>query len=219
MNTLRRLPIAIMLILSIVSFAHAEPLYSEKTADKASVLGFGLDLSTSFTLSINGRIENKFNDSYKADSKVADDHRLDLSSFAAMIDWHPGSSGFRLSAGLLYNGSETSLTDLPSNAGYLVGNPGYMAYEIDSLTDRVNTDSASPYLGIGWRNKIDKRGGFSFSAEAGILFQGNLNSRLMPTDGLAAKPDLYQEEENILDSVAGKNEIYPVLNLGISYTY
>ena len=108
---------------------------------------------------------------------------------------------------------------MPSNAGYLVGNPGYTAYEIDSLTDRINTDSTSPYLGIGWRNKIDKKGGLSFSAEAGVLFQDSSGSRLIPTDGLAAKPDLYQEEENILDSVAGKNEIYPVLNLGISYTY
>ena len=218
MITLRDLSIAIMLTLSMVSFSHAESLYSESTVDKTGALGIGLDLSTSFTLSINGRIGSKLNDPYKADYKVVDDHRLDLSSFAAMVDWHPGSSGFRLSAGLLYNGSEASLTNLPSNAGYLVGNPGYTANEIDSLTDRVNTDSTSPYLGIGWRNKVDEKGGLSFSAEAGVLFQDTQGSRLIPTDGLAAKPDLYQEE-TILDNASDKNEIYPVLNLGISYTY
>lgn len=219
MITLRGSSIASMLIFSMASFSHAGSLYAEKAVDKVSALGIGLDLSTSFTLSLNGRIGNKLNNPYNADSKVADDHRLDLSSFAAMVDWHPGSSGFRVSAGLLYNGSETSLTNSPTDTGYLVGNPGYTAYEIDGLTDRVNADSTSPYLGIGWRNKIDKRGGLSFSAEAGVLFQDKPGSHLIATDGLATKPDLHQEEENMLDDVSGKSEIYPVLNLGISYTY
>ncbi len=219
MITLKGLSIASTLIFSMASFSHAESLYSEKAVDKTGALGIGLDLSTSFTLSINGRLGNKLQDPYKAGSKVADDYRLDLSSFAAMIDWHPGGSGFRVSAGLLYNGSETRLANQPSNTDYLIGKPGYTAYEIDSLTDRINKDSASPYLGIGWRNKIDERGGLSFSAEAGVLFQGNSSSRLTSTDGLATNPDLYQEEENILDHVSDKNEIYPVLNLGISYTY
>jgi len=221
-TSLKGLSAVIMLNISMVSFGHAESLYSESHIDKASTLGVGFDLSESFTLSINGRLGSKLKDPYIINSKVVDDYRLDLSSFAAMVDWHPGVSGFRVSAGLLYKGRENGLTGQSSNTGYQIGSPGYTSNEIENLTGRIDTDSTAPYLGIAWRNEPAKRGGFSFSAEAGVLFRGNSSGQsgyLAPRGGLATKSELYQDEENILNDVSDRNEIYPVLNLGISYTY
>lgn len=233
MNYLKCQFAAITLIMSVGSISNAETV-----TGKNGVLGVGLDLSESFTLSINSRFlkgksnnlslrhglshgfnnnNNGFNNNgfNRTGQRVYDDYRLDLSSFAAMIDWHPGSSGFRVSAGLLHNGKESDIAD---NPGYLISGQGYAAYELGSLTDRVDPNNTAPYLGIGWRNNADERGGFSFSAAAGILFQGGSNSRLTSTRGLITNPGARQGVNNLEDSLDNV-EIYPVLNLGISYTY
>lgn len=225
--------IALSLAISAVSIGYVETVCAETITEKNGVLGVGLNLSESFTLSFKGRLQRKpnslrwnhgvssdfnarFNDT---DQSAHDDYRLDLSSFAAMIDWHPGWKGFRVSAGLLHNGKEAYIEAYSAvNPNYLVSDRGNMAYGHANLTDRIDSDSTAPYLGIGWRNKADKRGGFSFSAEAGLLFQGSTTSRLHSQSYLITDPDYLQEEgdfEDFLDNV----EIYPVLNLGISYTY
>ena len=208
--------VAITLILGMSSIT-----YAETAADKAGVLGVGLDLSESFTLNINGRLKNKSNASNfkKLDQSSYDDYRLDLSSFAAMIDWHPGESGFRVSAGVLHNGKESdgsAYSDASSD--YFIKEQGSRAHDLGGLTDRIESETTAPYLGIGWRNKASEQGGFSFSAEAGLLFQGDSSSRMESQNNLITDQKYLQEENdagNILDNV----EIYPVLNLGISYTY
>lgn len=226
MSYLKHPFVAITLILGVSSIS-----YAETVADK---MGVGLDLSESFTLSINGRLKGKpnsssfgigFNSGFSSgfnnvDQSAYDDYRLDLSSFAAMIDWHPGKSGFRVSAGLLHNGNEpdSSAYSAVVSPDYLIKKQGNTAYELGSLADRINSDSTVPYLGIGWRNKADKQGGFSFSAEAGLLFQGGSTSRLDTQSNLITNQD-YLQEEGGLDDFLDNVEIYPVLNLGISYTY
>lgn len=214
--------VAITLILGVGSISSAETV--------ADNMGVGLDLSESFTLSINGHLKGKpnsssfgsgFSSDFKnVDQRAYDDYRLDLSSFAAMIDWHPGESGFRVSAGLLHHGKEADSSTYSSVAtqNYLINEQGNRAYALSGLTDRIDSNSTAPYLGIGWRNKADEQGGFSFSAEAGLLFQGGSTSRLDTQSYLLTNQDYLQGEgdlEDFLDNV----EIYPVLNLGISYTY
>lgn len=224
MSYLIRQFVAFTLIMSVVPISNAETV-----AEKNGVLGVGLDISESFTLSINGRLQEKsyssklkhsFNSGFNSlDQRASDDYRLDLSSFAAMIDWHPGESGFRLSAGLLHNGKESD-NEMRSIAypNYLIEQQGYTAAELAGLTDRIDSDSTAPYLGIGWRNKVDERGGFSFSAEAGLLFQGSSTSRLSSQSNLINDQN-YLQEDGGLDGILDNVEIYPVLNLGISYTY
>lgn len=230
--------IVISLAISAVSIGYVETVCADTIVESNGVLGVGLNLSESFTLSINGRLQRKSNglrwkhgfssdsnasfnnvDQNNVDQRTYDDYRLNLSSFAAMIDWHPGWSGFRVSAGLLHKGKQAdSEAHSVTDTNFLVGDRGYTAYGHGSLTDRIDSDSTAPYLGIGWRNKADKRGGFSFSAEAGLLFQGSTTSRLHSQSYLITDSDYLQEEgdfEDFLDNV----EIYPVLNLGISYTY
>jgi hypothetical protein len=206
--------VAITLVLGVGSISYAETV--------ADNMGVGLDLSESFTLSINGRLKGKSNSANfsNVDKRAYDDYRLDLSSFAAMIDWHPGDGGFRVSAGLLYNGKEADNATYSSvvSPNYLINDQNNTAVEMGGLTGRINSDSTAPYLGVGWRNKADEQGGFSFSAEAGLLFQGGSTSRLDAQHNLITNQDYLQEEgglEDFLDNV----EIYPVLNLGISYTY
>lgn len=228
MDYLKRPLVVITLAISTVSISHVETIYAETVADKNGLLGVGLDLSESLTLSINGRLKGRtnrskssygFNSRYNnADRRSYDDYRLDLSSFAAMIDWHPGGSGFRVSAGLLHNGKEPDTTTFSiTDPDDLVSVHGYRA-GLGGLADSIDSDKTAPYLGIGWRNRADSRGGFSFSAEAGVLLQGNSNISLTSSQNLITDPGVRQDESDLEDSLDNV-EIYPVLNLGISYTY
>lgn len=165
------------------------------------------------------------------ESDIDFDADLDMQSFSLLADYHPFTNGFRLSGGIMHNGNEFSLDGTPAaGTGETVeiNNETYTADQVGSLESLVGFKSTAPYLGIGW-GKAPKSGkGWGFDADLGVLFQGSPEVSLTATCGAAfdndqaacdqLKADVANEEVT-LKSDSEDFDIFPVISLGVSYTF
>ena len=83
-----------------------------------------------------------------------------------LLDWFPiGSSGFRVTGGVLWNGNALVASSHSSNLDI-----GETRYSGVLNVDLELGDGAAPYLGLGWGSGQET--GFGFFIDAGVLFQG-----------------------------------------------
>lgn len=152
------------------------------------------------------------------------DGRLKNNSVAAMVDWHflEGSS-FRATAGLVFNDGGIQASGKSSAAGeYSVGGTTVSA----GAGERVDVDAdfrkISPYLGIGW-SKTTKEKGFSFFGDIGAFYaKPEARLRLTPvlnTAVNAADPSAIERETDKIQDRFDKLKWYPVLRIGVRYTF
>lgn len=186
---------------------------------KAGTLGLGLEGTTRLSENFNlrGGINSYSLSFNETTDSVRYDVDLDLKSGSLLLDWHPFTGTFRLSAGLLYNKNEANLTATPTSTVTIGGTP-YPAGTAGTLTGEVKFKKSAPYLGIGWGNAVSKSSPFGFTAEVGALFQGSPAVTLRSSNPSVNPADLQREEqdiENKLDSL----KVYPVLSIGFSYRF
>lgn len=224
----RLLPVAGLLLLP--TLASAGDL---GVAIKGGTLGFGIEgdyiLSEHFSVRVQA---NRYDyDTTYDDDEIEYDGALDLSTFGAILDWHPFGGGFRLSAGVYSNGNE--LTGTARGVGeYEIGDETYTVDTSDTL--RLNTDvelgdGMVPYLGLGWGHSPTRQSGLLFSFELGVLMQGDPSVDLTAsgtansgTVNFATDPTVQAEltkEETNLESDLDDFSLYPVISLGIGYRF
>ena len=198
---------------------------------QGSTLGLGLtagyDFSEHFT--VRG-LFNRFELSYDTDVSGNEyEGNLELQSFGLSFDWHPFSSGFRLSSGAFLNNNEVSA----SASGELeIGDEKYSG-EMNILLD---FERIAPYVGVGWTS--DRReAGLGFAIDAGLLYQGSprisgSGSTSSCTFELSAggdaavssgpcqglRGDLESEHGDLMDGL-DDFRWYPVLSLGVLYRF
>lgn len=145
---------------------------------------------------------------------------FDTRSARATMDWYPFANGnrFFVSAGLDYTDFSFN-GDAESDKSYTIGsqpvNPG------DNVTTSLDIDAnpLSPYLGIGWGNRIGTDSGFSFQAELGILIPtSDADVKLKVTDpgNTVSDADIRKEKkqiENNFDGVSG------LASIGVLYHF
>ena len=160
------------------------------------------------------------------------DGDLDLQSIGLVGDWHPFDSGFRVTGGAYLNNNEVSATAIDQDLE--IGGRSY-AGRIDMLLD---FETLAPYFGAGWTSDSVGKPGWSFSVDAGLLYQqaprlsasgtvggcsfslsteGEATVRGCPDSSVLAA-DLEAEHADLsvdLDDF----EWYPVLSIGVSYRY
>jgi hypothetical protein len=152
------------------------------------------------------------------------DGKLKNNSVAAMLDWHfSEASSFRATAGLVFNDGGIQASGSRSAAGtYTVGGATVSA----GAGERVDVDAdfrkISPYLGIGW-SKTAKEKGFSFFGDIGA-FYAKPEARLRLTPALdaavnAADPNAIERETDKIQDRFDKLKWYPVLRIGVRYTF
>lgn len=215
MNKLVR-PIALTSLLLVAGHAAADGF---ALGAKVSTLGLGLEGTTRLSDSFN--LRGGIN-SYSRDfDETVDDIRynadLDLKSAALLVDWHPFAGTFRVSAGLLHNKNEASLTATPTS-DVTIGSRTYTPSEVGTLSGDVKFKKSAPYLGVGWGNAVSKANRFGFTAEIGALFQGKPDVTLRSSNASVNQADLQREEqdfENQMDDF----KVYPVLSIGFSYRF
>ena len=185
---------------------------------KAGTLGFGVE--GTFGLSENLNLRTGINDySYSQDETeggIRYDGKLELSTIALLLDWHPFAGTFRLSAGLMNNKNALRLSATPT-ANQTIGGTSYTPADIGTLSGDVTFKSTAPYAGIGWGNAA-RRGRFGGVFEIGAMFQGKPKVSLRASGGLVSQADLNaeaQEAQTDLDDF----KIYPVISLGLSYRF
>ncbi len=190
---------------------------------KTGTLGLGGELTTSLAPNVNLRGSIQWLD-LDFDVEFDDiDYDVDVDFFnpLLLVDWYPFQGGFRVSGGLLFNGSDISLDATPSEA-IEIGDRYYAPAEIGSLRGESDFDDIAPYVGIGFSNPLSRNGHWGFTADAGVAFIGSPNVDLRVTGPSAADPellaDLAKEEREIEDDL-DKVRFYPVLSLTLYYRF
>jgi len=221
---MRRLLVAAA-VLPLLAFPGVAPA-DTSLGIRAGTLGGGVDLSYALSQRVAVRLNA---DGYnRTQSKTHDnidyDMKLKLQTGSLLGDWFPFANNFRISAGAMFNGNKLALKGLPTNGFYTINGVPYNTAQIESLDATVDFNKAAPYIGIGYGRAITR--GLSLIFDAGVMFQGSPKSKIDLTCGpLATPPECAQAqsdaraEQSRLDESLHSFKYYPVISVGLAYTF
>jgi len=202
--------LAIALVLA-PAMAHADG----SVGVRAGTLGLGLE----FSYPISQRLGVRLNaDSYSYSRTFNQDNidydgKATLRTGSLLFDFYPFASNFRISAGPVYNGNKLALSTPVQTLD--INGTQYTA----SLDGHVDFKKYVPYAGIGYGRPISS--GFSLTFDLGVIFQGSPTATLTGTcTGTCTgfQNDVAAQQASLNDSI--KNfRYYPVLSLGLAYTF
>lgn len=132
------------------------------------------------------------------------------SSLQGGVDWYPiQSSGWMnklfISGGVIYQNDQASYS-AENDKPYTIGSTNVAPGDLDSFTADVERNDITPYISLGWGNKIDSTSGFSFQAEIGVALSSNDPAVELQIKGLnhnVTAADLEEEKKNIQDDLGG----------------
>lgn len=226
--TLRWTPIAALLALA------ALPAQGQVAIGvKGGTQGVGAELTAGLARQLEARLGiNGFQRSEDREAGgIEYDAEADLRTASALLDWHPGGRGFRLTGGLVYNATEVKgLSRVPASGTYPIGDVQVPASLLGRLRGTVEFDPVVPYAGIGWGRPLASGGRVGTSFDLGVFFQGEGDVRLDPVfapgspipniPGAEAllRLQLDKEEREIEEDIEDYT-LYPVLSLGLYYRF
>jgi hypothetical protein len=144
-----------------------------------------------------------------------------MQTVSALLDYHPFSGSFRLSAGAFYNGNELNATGKTTST-YEIGNNTYTGTQIGTLTGSTGFNKFAPYLGLGWDTSFGKGSGWGFVFDAGALFQGSPNVKLSASGPISNDQDFQRNlaiEQSKLNDDLDNFKVYPYVALGVTYRF
>jgi len=148
------------------------------------------------------------------DIAIAYDADATLSSASVLADFHPFSSSFRLTGGVLLNMTEANATILPTEPYELDANKTFSVDRVGSLSAKVGYQSSiAPYLGLGFGRVI--RQGLGFNVDLGVLYTGAPKIE-MSGSGLIAPTALQAER---LQEGVKSFQFYPVFSIGLGFGF
>ncbi len=220
---MKRIPM-IGLVLAGLVYSSTSSAQGIGIGAKVGTLGIGVDITKSFTSTLNGRIGiNSFTfDASGTESDIDYDADLNLESAGVFVDWHPFSGGFRTTVGALLNNNELDMT-AKSAVNYDIGGTTYSPAEIGTFGGNVSFNDIAPYVGIGWGNAVDAGQRLTFSFDVGVLMQGSPKVDFTASGGtLSSDPTLLanlKTEEQQLEDSLNDYDVYPVISLGLAYQF
>ncbi|HKV09260.1 MAG TPA: hypothetical protein VJ725_14040 [Thermoanaerobaculia bacterium] len=200
---------------------------------KAGTLGAGAELTVGLSRQLNTRLGvNGFNYSERREaSDIEYDGEASLRTATALLDWHPGGRGFRLTGGVVYNDTEVTGSSLPPASGvYDLGGVPVPVSILGTLDAKADFDPVVPYVGLGWGNAVSEGKKVGFFFDLGVIFQGEADVELTPnipagspintTPGARdALEILLSREEADLEDEAADYDLYPVVAIGLTYRF
>jgi len=190
---------------------------------KSGTLGIGGELTTNLAPDVQLDASIQW---FKLDFDVEIDDidydvDLELLNPLVKLSWYPFAGDFRISAGVLFNGSDIDL-DATSADPIEIGNSIYQPDEIGSIRGDSDFDEIAPYIGIGFGNPLSQDRRWGITADVGVAFIGSPNVDLTITGPFAGNPlllaDLAEEEREIEDDL-DKFRFYPVLSATLYYRF
>ena len=188
-------------------------------------LGIGMNLSLPINDNISLRANiNKFkynlNKKYRKVNFIGD---LNLFNSGLLVDYFPTNNIFRLTAGGYLNKNKLSgISKFTKSVTINVYNIKRTFTDKVTINTEVKFNNISPYFGIGFGNNIQHKG-WNTTLDVGFFYQG------LPkiTFETISKYDLTKEklkkdikkEQKRLKSFANKYKLYPVIVVGISYSF
>jgi hypothetical protein len=196
--------------------------------------GAGAHLVVPMETYLNGRfgvsyLQHDFN---KTSGAVNYDLKGKLQTVDVLFDWYlrEGSS-YRLTGGLVYNGSAFDATANADKLGkFKINGMEYAAADVGVLSGRVDFRKAAPYLGIGWGNalapaKSRGAGRWDFNADLGAFYQGRPKVHLVSigcTTSAVICNTLVTDvaaERARLASDSSSFRFFPVLRASLTYRF
>jgi hypothetical protein len=192
---------------------------------RAGTLGGGVELSHAFSprtgvrLNVDGynRTQSSTQDNIQYDMK------LKLQTASLLGDWFPAANNFRISAGALFNGNKFTMKGQPTGGSYTINGVTYTTAQVGSFDAQVDFRKAAPYFGIGYGRPVNS--GLSLIFDLGVMFQGTPRSKIdvtctdpNPANCAALRSDAAAEQSRLDDSLH-KFKYYPVVSLGLAYTF
>jgi hypothetical protein len=157
---------------------------------------------------------------------------LQLDHLALLVDWFPTGRGFRLTGGVVFNDDRVDatapLSQLLDPSDIPPGIPPSLIDSVGRLEGSATFDSAAPYLGIGFGNSLGTSGRWRFKADLGVMFLGEPQVDLVAAinPAITVPPEvqlildaLVAEEEAYLQSEVNDYDLYPVVQLGVTYRF
>ncbi|MHB8622417.1 MAG: hypothetical protein ACYC9J_05080 [Sulfuricaulis sp.] len=208
---------AVLSVLTLSAFADTT------VNGKLSTLGYGLEAAFPMTPSVDGRLGintlnyslNKTSTSNGLNTNYSGD--LKLNSLEALADWHPFTGSFRLSGGLVYNKNKLAMTAQAAGGTVNIGGVPYAIGAGESVNATIDFKKAAPYLGIGW-GRTPKNTGLSFTSDLGILFQGSPETNVSTNIPGVAAANINKANSDLNDAIK-KFKYYPVISIGVGYTF
>lgn len=210
-----------LLVAAAIAFGGSSPLRAESPTfftigPEVSTLGLGgevgVRINDFFGLRVGGNyFETSFDGSY-----ASTNYDLDflLESAGAVIDIYPLGGGFRLSAGLRWNGNKVGLSATPS-VDTVIGGVTFTPAQLGTLSGDLDFEDFAPFAGIGYQSDLlSDRLRVAFGL--GLFFQGDPSVNLNASGtfgGAAALQDALRQEESDLEDDLQFLGIYPVLSL------
>ena len=195
---------------------------------KAGTLGAGLDISKGISESLALRLQANALDYDRdiTDTDVDYNSDLKLRSAGLLLDWHPFSGVFRVSAGAFWNGNEATATGRPTNGTYVINGQTYTSAQIGSLNGQIDFSEVAPYFGIGFGSAPKAGRGMTFSFDLGVFYQGEPNVGLTAVCGVGVpagtctqiQNDVAAEQASLQEEVSDY-KFYPVVSFGIGYRF
>ena len=201
--------------------------YAAGITVKAGTLGAGGDLTIGWTERVNARLGfNAYSYTQKQAESFTDvgdikfTGELKLQTIAALLDWHPWENGFRFSLGVMLNNNEMTLTGLPADKVKI----GNYNSSITSAKGSLTFSQLSPYIGLlGYGNAADDESQWHFAFDLGILLHGTPDLEVKGyTENWLEQIWLdYEVDTEVAkwQKEADKYQYWPVLSVGISYTF
>jgi hypothetical protein len=192
---------------------------------RAGTLGGGVELSHAFSQRTGVRLNiDGYNLSRTAtQDNIQYDMKLKLQTGSLLGDWFPFAGNFRISAGAMFNGNKFTLKGQPTGGSYTINGVTYTTGQVGSLDATVDFKKGAPYFGIGYGRPIN--GGLSLIFDLGVMFQGTPQSKIdvtctdpNPANCAALRSDAAAEQSRLDDSLHNF-KYYPVVSLGLAYTF
>lgn len=211
-------------------------------ADNAINVGVGttglvleVDSALTDTVHIRGSLQNfKYDEDFEEEG-VDYEGEITSTHVGAIIDYHPFQGFFRLSAGLFVTDLAIELDASPSQTEFEIGDDVYIIGDGNNNPLQLSADiefaPVSPYIGIGWGNSPGE--GFGFTFDVGLLVVGEADLSF-DASGTATEQDTgitidvarnaefqenLQQEQADLEEEFEDFSVYPVVTLGVSYTF
>ena len=229
------------LVLSTASLATAdEPNYRDITVSaEAGTTGLGGSVSWRFSdnFGIRGGVNYLSYDTTAftyttrptgagtAEQKY--DGTLRLLSEPIALDYYPSAkSAFHLSLGVLVNQNRFSATVKNSgvpNSTFSFNDVDYLQSGVGDFDMEVEQQTLSPYLGVGTSIYLDKARRWAVNGELGVAYTGSPKvSITAPNHNPVLDPAFSNDvsgEESKIEKDAEDYKFYPIVKIGVSYSF
>lgn len=216
--------------LALAATLSAPSIYADTIAigPKIGTQGIGLDARLPVAENIFARIGgNYFRHSHSFNKSQVDfKGRITLMTVPVMIDLHPfNNSGFKVSLGAAYNGNKVTAHGKATKPVTVSGRT-YSPSEVGNVDAKLKLgNSVGGIVSFGYDNSFISGSALSFNFEAGAMYTGKAKLKVSTSTPLQTArqkqmlDDLKRDADKALDKIQKYLKLYPILSVGIRYSF